>query len=205
MQKVIFSCVKKILVLGALFLSAGWFAALVWVWYGDVRITRRPVGSIEAADSAVVLSTKVHLQGQLNPCLVSRVEAGVALWRAGKVKRLVMSGGINRDFHYGSKTMKILAERMGVPAEAVVLESESADTYQNIIYSTELVKNDHSVVLVSSGFHLRRASWLAARQWPDKHIQVFSGSYCYSDIGFYLYDLIRETGAILKNGLLNRY
>lgn len=191
--------------LGALLLAAVWFTALVWVWYGDIRIARRPVGSIEAADSAVVLSTKAYRQGKLNPCLVSRVEAGVALWRAGKVKRLVMSGGINRDFHYGSKTMKILAERMGVPAEAVVLESESADTYQNIVYSTELVKHDHSVVLVSSGFHLRRASWLAARQWPDKHIQVFAGSYCYSDIGFYLYDLIRETGAILKNGLLNRY
>lgn len=117
-----------------------------------------------------------------------------------------MSGGINRDFRHGSKTMQALAERMGVPPAAIVQATEADDTFKNIVYSTQLVAADRSVVLVSSGFHLRRAGRLATRQWPDKQIQLYAHrNRCYAGNGSYWFEIFREAGAMVKNGLLGRY
>lgn len=183
------------------------FAAVtVWIACGDARLSRRLPAHIRPADSALVFSTKVYEQGKPNPCLAARVAAAAELWKAGKVKRLVMSGGINRDFRHGAKTMRALAEQMGVPSDAIVLETEADDTFKNIVYSTPLLENDRSVVLVSSGFHMRRAAWLAARQWPGKHIQVYAHRQnCYAARGRYWQELAREAGAMIKNGVLGRY
>lgn len=203
------STAKKILLTLASLSAATLFcfaAAAVWIAYGDFKLSKRQPADLQTADSALILSTKVYEQGRPNPCLAARVAAGVELWKAGKVKRLVMSGGINRDFHHGSKTMQALAEQMGVPAGAIVQETEADDTFKNIVYSTPLLAADRSVVLVSSGFHMRRAGWLAARQWPDKHIQVYAHrNRCYDETARYWLEIIRETGAVLKNGILDRY
>ncbi|KLT73018.1 hypothetical protein PL75_04900 [Neisseria arctica] len=199
-----FSLKKILLCLLAVPLSAG-LLLFAWVVYTDVRQARKPVEVLHHADSAVVLSTLAYPGGKLNPCLVSRVEAGVELLKAGKVERLVMSGGMSRDHVVGAEVMRDLAVRMGVSAEKIKMETRSSTTYENILYSTPLIWEDHSVILVSNGFHLKRSQWLARAQWPGKDIQLYSGSYCYPDFQTYLFDLTREAAAIVKNGLLGRY
>ncbi|QEY25333.1 YdcF family protein [Neisseria zalophi] len=197
-KKAIFICMALFFIL--------LLAAVSWVGYQDAVISKRTPDMMQTADSALVLSTRVYMNGKPNPCLSARVGAAVELWRAGKVKKLVMSGGINRDFRHGSKTMQAMAEKMGVPASAIQQETEADDTFKNIVYSTPLLQDDHSVILVSSGFHMPRASWLAARQWPDKQIQVYAHHHnCYDNSGAYLLVLLREVGAIVKNGALDRY
>ena len=49
------------------------------------------------ADAALVLGNRVWLDGAPNPCLAARVDAAVALARAGRVPLLVMSGGVDHE------------------------------------------------------------------------------------------------------------
>ncbi|WP_232462250.1 YdcF family protein [Neisseria chenwenguii] len=176
-----------------------------WIAVQDYLVSRRGIEAVRPADKAVVLATKAYEQGRPNPCLAARVEAGAALYRAGKVKKLVMSGGINRDHRYGSRTMQALAERMGVPASAIEQEDQSSDTFENIVFSARFIENSPRVVLVSAGYHLMRSRWMAEKQWPGKDIQVFAAPFCSEPNGGYAFSLVREVAAVVKNGAKGRF
>lgn len=178
--------------------------ALVWLLWQDYTQTRRSVDSVYPADSAVILSTKAYENGRLNPCLVARVQAGVELYKAGKVKKLVMSGGINRDHQYGSRNMQAIAEKMGVPSEAIVQEDRSSNTFENIVFSRPYIADSQNVVIVSAGFHLPRANWMAQKQW-EQNIQRYAAPFCSEPNGGYAYSVARELGAIVKNGWKGHY
>lgn len=196
---------KKIVVCFAL---AVWLVLLVlvfvWLLWQDYSYTRQTVDSIRPADKAVILSTKAYENGHLNPCLVARVQAGVELYQAGKVKALVMSGGINRDHQYGSRNMQAIAEKMGVPSSAILQEDQSANTFENIVFSRSKIEDSQNVVIVSAGFHLPRAHWMAEKQW-SQNIQLYAAPHCTEPHGGYAYSLTREIAAIVKNGLKGHY
>ncbi len=61
-----------------------------------------------------------------------------------------------------AKVMAFELEQQGVAQEDMILEEESKNTYENAMLSAKLLKqkNIHSAVLVTSGYHLRRAQML---------------------------------------------
>lgn len=193
---------KKILTTTALLLGAVMLLPLVIMWLDYMQT--RDAARIRPAGAAVVLATKAYENGRPNPCLTARVAAGAALYRAGKVKKLVMSGGINRDRQYGSRNMQRIAEEMGVPPEAIVQEDRSSTTFENIVFSRRLIEDTQNVVVVSAGFHLPRAKMMAEKQW-DQNVQTFAAPFCSEPHGGYAYSLLREAGALLKNGLMGHY
>ena len=61
------------------------------------------------------------------------------------------------------------AVAQGVPSSAIVLEQRATNTYQNVVYSTEILR-DHkskSILLVSSPYHMRRALRVWHKLAPD--------------------------------------
>lgn len=86
----------------------------LWIMWRDFWVSRLDADTVRPADAAVVLSTRAYEGGRLNPCLVARVEAAVELYRAGKVKKLVMTGGVSRDLQSSAGNMQMIAEKMGV-------------------------------------------------------------------------------------------
>jgi uncharacterized SAM-binding protein YcdF (DUF218 family) len=84
------------------------------------------------------------------------------LYRQGKVKRVLVSGGLI-DWVARPSTpaqdMAALLEMMGVPAQALWLQPDSRNTYEDALYSAQLLK-DHGilrVLLVTSAGHMPRA------------------------------------------------
>lgn len=193
---------KKILMSAVLLFWVAMLLPISIMWLDYVQT--RDVARVRPADAAVILSTKAYENGRPNPCLAARVAAGVALYQAGKVKTLVMSGGINRDHQYGSRNMQRIAEEMGVPPEAIVQEDRSSTTFENIVFSRRLIEGTQNVVIVSAGFHLPRAEKMAKKQWTQ-NVQTFAAPFCSEPNGGYGYSVLREAGALVKNGLLGHY
>lgn len=131
-----------------------------------------------AANAAIVLGNTVNRRGKPNPCLRSRVEAGVWLYRAGKTDWLVMSGGTDSDGSNQAETMRDMAVDLGVAAEHILVENRSETTFQNIKLSAPLLRDKQAVIIVSDAFHLPRGLWLAQRRWPDKTLQTFAARDC---------------------------
>lgn len=176
----------------------------LWIMWRDFQVSRLDADTVRPADAAVVLSTRSYEGGRLNPCLVARVEAAVELYRAGKVKKLVMSGGLSRDFQSASGNMQAIAEKMGVPKADIIQERRAENTFENIVFSRDFIENSPRVVIVSAGFHLARARMMADKQWQEHDIQVYAAPFCSEPYGGYGYTVLRESAAFVKNALKGR-
>ena len=176
----------------------------LWIMWRDFQVSRLDADTVRPADAAVVLSTRAYERGRLNPCLVARVEAAVELYRAGKVKKLVMTGGISRDLQSSAGNMQMIAEKMGVPKGDIIQEREAGNTFENIVFSRKFIENSPRVVIVSAGFHLARARMMADKQWQGHDIQVYAASFCSEPYGGYGFTVLRESAAFVKNALKGR-
>lgn len=194
---------KKALV----FISVLFFTAALlplWIMWRDFQVSRLDADTVRPADAAVVLSTRAYEKGRLNPCLVARVEAAVELYRARKVKKLVMTGGVSRDLQSSAGNMQMIAEKMGVSKADIIQEREAGNTFENIVFSRKFIENSPRVVIVSAGFHLARARMMADRQWQGHDIQVYAAPFCSEPYGGYGFTVLRESAAFVKNALKGR-
>ncbi|WP_234395912.1 YdcF family protein [Neisseria wadsworthii] len=178
--------------------ALAWGAIVYYIYHLAQEAKKRTVQAIASADAIMVLGNAVNRNGAPNPCLRSRVEAGVSLYYADKAPMLLMSGGTDSDGSNEAEAMRDIALSLGVPAAHIRLENRSESTYENIAFSTPLLSGKDRIVLVSDGFHLARAEWLAAKQWPRKNIQSYSGAGCSEPDWQYTRKLIRESLAWAK-------
>ena len=97
-----------------------------------------------------------------------RTETAVALWKQGYAPLLVFSGAaLDPDSVSSAELMKRDAIRLGVPAEAILVESASATTEENARLVAQLMsdKGLRTAILVTSPYHQRRASVLFSRSF----------------------------------------
>jgi uncharacterized SAM-binding protein YcdF (DUF218 family) len=111
------------------------------------------------ADALVVLGARVLPGGVPSGALLARVEKAVELYQRGIAPRLLFSGGVGVNPPSEAQVMRSVAVRLGVPAEACLLEEQSHSTEQNAGFSAELLRSvgARRVVVVSDPYHLLRA------------------------------------------------
>ena len=91
-----------------------------------------------------------------------RLLHGMRLLRSGRAPIMVLSGGLT--VFVGSNLtesgrMRSLALEYGIPAQAIVLEEESRNTYENALYTRALLEERgiDRILLVTSAKHMPRA------------------------------------------------
>jgi len=96
-----------------------------------------------------------------------RVQHAVGLYKAGAAPRLLMTGaGVGGD---NASSMKAIAAGMGVPAEAILVETRSTTTRQNLVFAAPIVRAQgwRRVALVTSTSHMARAERAARKAMPE--------------------------------------
>lgn len=108
---------------------------------------------------AIVFGARVWENGEASPVLYDRVVTAVELYRAGRVKKLLMSGD-NRFENYDEPTaMKQAALKLGVPESDVVLDFAGRRTYDTCRRAKEIFGVERAI-LVTQEFHQPRALYL---------------------------------------------
>ena len=126
---------------------------------------------------AIVFGAEVKPDGSPSTVLRDRVETAAALYKNGKVEKLLMSGD-NRFVDYNEpESMRRYAVSLGVPNEAIVLDYAGRRTYDTCYRAKEIFKVD-SAILVTQGFHLPRALFLC-NAFGVEAIGVNSDNYYY--------------------------
>lgn len=174
--------------LAALLVWAGWrrlgagLVVLAVAWVGlwslpvasdalrlslEARHAQEPAAGLPQADVVVVLGGAMHpayAQGAY-PNLgaaADRVWHGARIFHAGRAPRVLVSGG-NLPWLGGAQSeaaaMRDFLVDLGVPAEAVLLEERSRNTYENAVYTGEILAAEGigTVLLVTSALHMPRA------------------------------------------------
>ena len=96
------------------------------------------------------------------PVLADRVEAAVELYYAGRVQKLIMTGD-NRFVDYNEPAAMIAyAVELGVPEDDLVADYAGRRTYDSCYRAREIFGVNRAV-LVTQGFHLKRALFICDR------------------------------------------
>jgi SanA protein len=115
---------------------------------------------------AIVLGAGVKEGGKLTDALFDRVTTAVELYKAGKVKKIVMSGD-NPNPQYDEPTaMKAEVVRQGVPENDVVLDFAGRRTYDTCYRAKEIFEIKKAVI-VTQEFHLPRSIYLCQNMEID--------------------------------------
>ena len=151
-------------------LAAG-AAALILVllaWAAERRLDRLSApyitddpARLPDVDFALVLgAAPIGPEGGPNRYLVYRLDAAAALWLAGKVKRLIVSGDKRPPDYDEPAAMEAGLIRRGVPAEAIVRDELGVRTLASV-QRAETEFGQKRMIIVSQRFHLSRAIFLA--------------------------------------------
>ncbi len=91
----------------------------------------------------------------------ARANMAVELYKNGWAKTLVFSGAAqDKSGPSNAEAMKTIAVTAGVPVASILLEEDSATTKQNAENTMQIFTDNKikSIILVTSGYHQRRAS-----------------------------------------------
>jgi uncharacterized SAM-binding protein YcdF (DUF218 family) len=113
-------------------------------------------------DAILVLGYPADDDGNPTPEQLARVTEAVREYERGVAPRIVLSGGAVRNQFVEADVMARVAAAQGIPPSAISVETKARDTIQNACYSERLMKKHgwRSAEVVSSGFHLPRASMI---------------------------------------------
>lgn len=110
------------------------------------------------ADAIVVFGCLAYADGTPSTSLADRVRTGCDLYRQKLADRVIFSGGPSAGGVHETEVMRDLALELGVPADAIVLDSRGINTRATVINTSELFEemDVHSVLAVSHFYHLPR-------------------------------------------------
>lgn len=120
----------------------------------------------QSADVAVIMGNKVNPDGTLSRRLAERVNCGLQLYQAGRVKKLIVSGGLGKEGHYEGDKMRDYLLARGVPDSVVIVDNKGNNTTLSVLNVLKMQDSlsIKSVLVVSQYFHLTRSKMLFRKQ-----------------------------------------
>jgi uncharacterized SAM-binding protein YcdF (DUF218 family) len=149
---------RRLLLIISLFLAA-YVGAQLW----DIH----RVGYLDRgreAECAIVLGAAAW-HDKPSPVLRERLNHAITLYKTGKVKALVLTGGYGKGADFAESEVGLeYCVSQGVPRAVIRAELESLNTIDNLKEAKKIMKDEgwKEALLVSDPWHLKRARRMAA-------------------------------------------
>jgi SanA protein len=118
------------------------------------------VADVPRAQVAIVPGALVQPDGKMSGMLRDRVSQAAALWHAGKVEKILVSGDHHSWAYDEPGTMRKALLADGIPARDVFEDHAGFDTWATMQRARGIFGVRNAVV-VTQGFHMARALFLA--------------------------------------------
>jgi len=132
-----------------------------WVVSSGEPFSYTTLENIEARDVGLVLGTGRSVNGRHeNPFFTYRMEAAAALYHAGKIKHILVSGD-NSSVNYNEpRDMRKKLMALGVPATAITMDFAGLRTLDSIVRAKKIFQQK-KIIVISQAFHNYRALFIA--------------------------------------------
>ena len=161
----------RLAVLAVVFLAIGAVAGVIGVSFGAERLQEHlaqdrmtyDADQVPSAEVGMVLGTAPTLppNWRINVDFAARLDAAAALWKAGKVKYLLVSGNGTRSGRWDETTaMRAGLLARGIPVEAIYRDDWGLRTWDSVVRARD-VFGLKRLVIVSQRSHVARALFLA--------------------------------------------
>ncbi|MBR4553811.1 MAG: YdcF family protein [Bacteroidaceae bacterium] len=125
------------------------------------KYTFNSPSSVPSTYWGIVLGTApIRSDGKPNRYFVRRIRAAVELFQAGKVERIIVSGGSRLNGYDEAKAMRNSLERKGIPASVIVEDNGGQRTLLSVLALKHRFGAD-CAVFISQRFHNERAIFMA--------------------------------------------
>jgi SanA protein len=126
------------------------------------RGAQRDPQRVPHAQAALLLGALVQPDGRPSGMLEDRVRAAAALYRDGRVDKVLASGDHGRTDYDEVNAMRRELQRLGVPERDIFMDHAGFATLDSVVRARK-VFDVHSAVVVTQPFHMARALYLARR------------------------------------------
>ena len=106
------------------------------------------------------------IRGKPSKYLRDRLDAGVALYKAGKVRKILVSGDNGSKSYDELTVMKNYCAAAGIPKEHIFVDYAGFDTYSTVFRAKQIFKVEEAI-MVSQNYHLDRAVYLGKKMGMD--------------------------------------
>lgn len=111
--------------------------------------------------AALLLGTAKYVaKGKKNYFYVYRIRAAVALWKAGRVSAILVSGDNQSKYYNETERMRNDLIKAGVPKKYITSDNAGLRTFDSIVRA-ETIFGLKDYIIVSQKFHLERALFIA--------------------------------------------
>jgi uncharacterized SAM-binding protein YcdF (DUF218 family) len=155
--------------------------------------------NIENANYVIILGAGLN-GSRPSLTLLQRINAAIDYLEENTNTDVIVSGGKGfRETSTEAEVMSKLLQNNGIERSRIIPERRSTNTYENLIYSKELIDINKKIIIVSSGFHLFRAKSIAKKMGYKNIGGIASKSPLLLVPNYY----VREYLAILKEIIIN--
>jgi SanA protein len=163
----------------------------IWIISATKAQIFSDIASLPANRDGLVLATgKMMENGRVNQHFVRRVDAAAVLYRAGKVRRLILSG--DKGHNEPMELKRALIAR-GVPDSALVLDNYGLRTLDSVVRARDVFRCGR-LTIISERFHDFRALFLS------RYYGIDAVAYAPPDLPFRwaIRSMVRESLARVK-------
>ena len=119
------------------------------------------VDEIPSNDIGLLLGTIKELRnGRPNPYFTYRIKAASELYKAGKIKHILISGDNSKRSYNEPEDMQLALIKSGVPDSVITLDYAGFRTFDSMIRCKEVFQRN-KVTIISQEFHNKRAIFIA--------------------------------------------
>mgnify|MGYP005848393949 CR=1 FL=1 len=141
------------------------FKNIILIGLGNYLTINQPT-SIPKSDVLIVLGSDVRGE---------RTKKAAELYQQGYADKLLLSDGGNASWRLRTvDEMAALAIKLGVPKEDIIIEGNALGTYENAIYTKEIIEKTsiESAIVVSTTWHMRRVKFTFEQVFADSKIKL---------------------------------
>lgn len=157
------------------------------------------------SDAIFVLGARAFIDGKYNPCLEARMNHAIQLYKQQKAPRLILSGGTDSEDNINeAEVMKQMAIDQGIPGDTIFLEKAATSTYENFTYSSKILNDVNSIIIVTEPFHMPRASMIAKKLNINYTVSPANESPCWTKYKYASKYFLKEPLAIMSYKLQSK-
>lgn len=123
----------------------------------------KDIKNIPSAYTALVPGSLVYGDSSLSFIVKDRIDKAIELYKAGKVKRILVSGDHGTKRYDEVNCMKKFLKEQHIPEKDIFTDHADFDTYSSIIRAYKVFKAS-DLIIVSQEYHLFRALYIAHKK-----------------------------------------
>ena len=145
-----------VLFIGAVFIN-------IYIQYSTKKYIFSDVEEAPKTYTGLVLGSMVFDNGTPSGVVRQRLDKTAELYKAGKIKRILVSGDHGQKNYDEVNSMKNYLLKKGIPIEDIFLDHAGFDTYSSMVRAKEIFEID-DVIVITQKFHLPRSVYIARKK-----------------------------------------